>query len=225
MTQKRGLTATTAVAVGAVAAVSFSMSFTSLTALAAQAHIAISWGLPVELDAGMLVASLATITLRKQRSRTVRGYPVFVVLALASLSIWANALHATGGRISSGSASILGATAPVVLLLCGHLLLITMTNTVGATSSTPRRSGARATGSSVGSSMGGSKALDGAVDVAAGAPKSDRAAIIARIIEHHRATAGVWPSGPTVAGDWLGGSVSRKTGSRLVAAARAAVGE
>src|SRR5665213_2535795 len=127
----------------------------------------------------MLVASLATITLRKQRSRTVRGYPVFVVLALASLSIWANALHATGGRISTGSASVLGAAAPVVLLLCGHLLLITMTDSAGAASSTKLRSGVRAKGSSVSAPMGSSKALDGEVAIAVGAPKSDRAAVIA----------------------------------------------
>jgi hypothetical protein len=210
MPKNRALTATTAIAVGAVAAVSFSMSFATLTALAAQAHIAIQWGLPVELDAGMLVASLATVTLRRRRSRAVRAYPVAVVLILAAISIWANALHATGGRISAGSASILGAAAPIVLLLCGHLLLITMTDTVGAPSSTSRCSVARAKGSSVNAPLAGSNARDGAVDVVVGAPKSDRAAVIAWARAEQ--AAGRMPSGVEL-GLRLG--KSRKTGARV----------
>ena len=135
-----------------------------------------------------------------------------------------NALAAMHQTLTASEMAALGAIAPVVACVTAHILLL-LTAPDGTT---PKHPVGRAKRSSAGSPVGGSNGVpvvgNSAVDVKGRAPKSDRAAILTQIAEH-RLTTGAWPSGPTVAGDWLGGSVSRKTGSRLVATARAAAGE
>lgn len=119
-----------AIAVMIVGLISFILSFTSLTALAAMARIpdTVAWGWPLMVDGTIVVATFGTLVLRTRDRVATRGYPWAVLIVFGALSIYANGVHATGSHIGSTEAFIVGAVAPFALLTSTHLLVLMLTS-------------------------------------------------------------------------------------------------
>ncbi|KQP01433.1 DUF2637 domain-containing protein [Leifsonia sp. Leaf264] len=121
-----GLIWATAVGVVVILGAAFLISFQSLTAVAVASRIPewIAPAFPVAVDGLIAVATFAAVIL-EPRSRALRVYG-FLVLALgASISIWANGLHSAGtDHLDPSERWIVGATAPVALVLGTHLLTL-----------------------------------------------------------------------------------------------------
>lgn len=189
-----------------IAVCSFAMSFHALSDLAVAARIEgpLSYGLPVVVDGTAIVAATSAGALSKAKHRAVRFYPWFVVAVMGVISLAANAVHAVGGAMAPSFAAGIGSIPPISLALSVHLAIESLrvsTSRPVARAATPARTRAVSVPSAVKPrTVSGSK--QAGVD-----------AVLAYVAEHN-----TWPSGQTV-GDLL--NVSRKTGSRYVAAARA----
>jgi hypothetical protein len=119
-----------AIAVMLVGLISFTLSFTALTGLATMARIpaTVAWGWPLMVDGTIVVATFGTLVLRTRDRIATRGYPWAVLIVFGALSIYANGVHATGGRIGSTEAFVVGAVAPFALLTSTHLLVLMLTS-------------------------------------------------------------------------------------------------
>ena len=119
-----------AIAVMIVGLISFTLSFTALTGLATMARIpaTVAWGWPLMVDGTIVVATFGTLVLRTRDRIATRGYPWAVLIVFGALSIYANGVHATGGRIGTTEAFVVGAVAPFALLTSTHLLVLMLTS-------------------------------------------------------------------------------------------------
>jgi hypothetical protein len=124
-----------AIAVMIVGLISFTLSFTALTGLATMARIpaSVAWGWPLMVDGTIVVATFGTLVLRTRDRIATRGYPWAVLIVFGALSIYANGVHATGGRIGTTEAFVVGAVAPFALLTSTHLLVLMLTSPERAT--------------------------------------------------------------------------------------------
>jgi hypothetical protein len=178
-----------------------------------------TFAIPVSIDGAGTVAAFLLLIGSARTTRAARAYVPGIVGLMVVVSAAANFLSAQGIELTGAERGWVSVIPPVSLALVLHMVL---GRAVGATSTTSKRPVNRASRSSVSAPLDGSRMGNVVADVAGGAPSW--AAMLGRIVEHDSAT-GSWPTGPTVSNEWLGGSVSRKTGSRLVAAARATAGE
>jgi hypothetical protein len=194
-------------------------SFDSLTGLAGSAGIHPAWTLAAATDGAAAVASLAALVKRSARGFE-KSYPGTVAVLMVVVSATANAIHAQATPLSSPERIGLSTIAPISAALAVHLAITLGGQAQKSARRVPATVAAKAT---LASSKAAAPARSGPAGVKPNASK-DRTALLARIRDHAEST-GAWPSGPMVASEWLGGSVSRKTGSRLVAAARSAAGE
>lgn len=190
-----------------IAVCSFALSFHALSDLAVAARIPVhlSWALPIVVDGTAVVAALTAQQLSRAKSRAVRSYPWIVVVMMGLFSCAANAVHAVGGTIPPSLAAGIGSIPAISLAAAVHLAIESLrvgTSRPAARAVTPARIRAVSAPAAVKPrTVSGSK--QAGVD-----------AVLAYVAEHN-----TWPSGRTV-GDLL--NVSRKTGSRYVAAAREA---
>lgn len=118
------ITALRAATAGSVvlAGVTFSMSFTALTELAAQNGVpsAQAWGLPIAIDGLMVVATASTVALK---AKAAIRYAYFALVLGTGLSILGNGLHAaTNGQGPIGIG--IGSLIPIILFIATHLTLL-----------------------------------------------------------------------------------------------------
>ncbi|WIE81191.1 DUF2637 domain-containing protein [Curtobacterium sp. MCSS17_016] len=234
-----------AIAVMIVGLISFTLSFTALTGLATMARIpaTVAWGWPLMVDGTIVVATFGTLVLRTRDRIATRGYPWAVLIVFGALSIYANGVHATGGRIGTTEAFVVGAVAPFALLTSTHLLVLMLTSpekqtldrdlrepvTTPATEPVPDAVATEetpATSTSVPDSTERAAARPMSLAPAPVPPaqpvrparqsapgKPKSEAQVQRLVLDFFAEQGRWPSG-TVVGGWLGKSA--KTGVRFV---------
>ncbi len=234
-----------AIAVMIVGLISFTLSFTALTGLATMARIpaSVAWGWPLMVDGTIVVATFGTLVLRTRDRIATRGYPWAVLIVFGALSIYANGVHATGGRIGTTEAFVVGAVAPFALLTSTHLLVLMLTSPEKQTldrdlqertaaASAPSTSAQQPTGSPAnatpptiatlsasepsGSTAAPTKQARPTKPSSNARPKSETQ--VQRLVLEHYSEHGQWPTG-SVVGGWLG--KSGKTGIRFVNRVRA----
>jgi hypothetical protein len=117
------------VALIAVVAGAFVLSFDAITAVSEAAHIddGLSWLMPVGVDGAMTVGTMAALVLKMLGKKT--GYAWIVVLAGVVISIACNALHATQSegtvvKLTGWQQGAVSAIPAVALALSLHLLII-----------------------------------------------------------------------------------------------------
>jgi len=222
------------IAVMIVGLVSFTLSFTALTQLAAMARIPaeVAWGWPLMVDGTIVVATFGTLVLRTRDRVAARTYPWMVLMIFGAISIYANGVHATGGHIGTSQAFVVGAVAPFALLTSTHLLVLMLTSPEKeASDSDLRREAKKKTATTapaapvppVRSATSTPSTTTTAPPAAvvpspvhprpAPSPSAVPDDAVERRILEYRSENGRWPSGGTV-GQWLGKSA--KTGVRLV---------
>lgn len=118
-----------ACAVSLVILFSFALSFSSQVQLAIAARISplVAWGLPLIVDGTILVATFGTLILHP-RGRGPSAYAWFILTLFGAVSIYSNAIHATGKDLSEMEASIIGAVPAIALLASMHLLVLMLTS-------------------------------------------------------------------------------------------------
>lgn len=188
-----------------VAFLAFALSFVALrdVAIAIRVPEELAWAWPIALDGAVVVATITAVAVRNDRSRPVRFYPWAVLIVFSSISLAANALHATGSEIPEAAAAWLGAVAPATLLLSVHLVVICIEHSPApkprASRPEPRKSATAAR-----AAVTPSSARTGAREARQAAAQQALAAF-----EQH----GTWPSSAEVA-RWLGQST--RSGRRLL---------
>jgi hypothetical protein len=152
------------------------------------------------------------------------------LVIFGALSIYANGIHAVGGSIAPTAAFIIGAVAPVALLMSTHLLVLMLHSPVPdktdeQLAASVRKANAAALLAARASAGENVRALPQAAsalaapDAAVGAALLDsdgRDSTVSRIIAHH-VQFGEWPTGAVI-GSWVGRS--SRTGTRLLQEAR-----
>jgi Protein of unknown function (DUF2637) len=123
------IVAVVAACVGVVALVAgaFVFSYPGLHAVALQARVSprLAKGYPLMLDALLVVAMPAALTLRSA-GWSSRLLAWIVLLALLCAAAGADALHAAGGHLKARPAAITAAILPWALVLIAFILLLTM---------------------------------------------------------------------------------------------------
>lgn len=109
-----------------LAAGAFTLSFVALTDLAITGgvHRPLAWMWPLIVDGLVVVATVAVVTLGDRRKR---WYPWLLLTGGASVSVAANAYHATmpnGATMPPGMAAAVASVPPVLLLAVTHLTVI-----------------------------------------------------------------------------------------------------
>jgi hypothetical protein len=208
----------------AVAAAAAWASADSLLRLATEAGVTPAFAIPVSIDGAGTVAAFSLLLGQARATRAARAYANGIVALMVVVSAAANFLSAQGIQLTGAERGWVSTIPPISLALVLHMALSRAGGAANVTKPRPVNArAARAVPATPASSKAAASAGSGSAGLKGNTPK-DRAAVLQRITDHFAAT-GEWPSGPTVAGEWLGGEVSRKTGSRLVAAARSAEGE
>jgi hypothetical protein len=114
--------ATGTVAVGGLA---FSLSFNALAALAADSGVSVPWMLPLVVDGGVIVATSATIALRRNR------WFAWMLLVLSSaVSVAGNVAHAS--ETSGTPIAMVIAGIPALWLLAATHLTVMLVNQDGS---------------------------------------------------------------------------------------------
>lgn len=98
-----------------VGALSFSLSFSALSALAADNGVGQAWMLPLVVDGGMIVATAATIALRRSR-----WFAWMLMILSSAVSVAGNVAHAPGSAV----AMVIAAIPAVWLLAATHLTVM-----------------------------------------------------------------------------------------------------
>ncbi|AAC18475.1 hypothetical protein SEA_LAKES_38 [Mycobacterium phage Lakes] len=100
----------------AVGGLAFSLSFTALSELSAANGVAQSWMVPLVIDGGILVATMATVALSRH------GWYAWALLILSSLmSVAGNVAHAQPHGLI---AMVIAAIPPLWLLASTHLTVL-----------------------------------------------------------------------------------------------------
>lgn len=105
----------------AVGALAFSLSFTALSDLAAANGVAHgqAWAIPLVLDGGVIVATSATLALKRHR------WFAWMLLILSSMvSVAGNVAHAHETTAGSIIAMVIAAIPPLWLLAATHLTVM-----------------------------------------------------------------------------------------------------
>lgn len=109
----RKVAAAGTVAVGGLA---FALSFTALSELSAANGVGQAWMVPLVVDGGIIVATMATVALRRH------GWYAWTLLLLSSLvSVAGNVAHA---QPHGGIAMVIAAIPPLWLLASTHLTVL-----------------------------------------------------------------------------------------------------
>ncbi|QGJ87763.1 membrane protein [Mycobacterium phage Leogania] len=100
----------------AVGGLAFALSFTSLSELSAANGVGQAWMVPLVVDGGIIVATMATVALRRHQ------WYAWTLLLLSSLvSVAGNVAHA---QPHGGIAMVIAAIPPLWLLAATHLTVL-----------------------------------------------------------------------------------------------------
>ena len=190
-----------------ITALGFVVSYRAMESLAVSCNISPAWAFPLIINGMLLVSALATTPLAS-RPRSDRWFAYATLGGFSFLSLWAHGLHSISGTeaLHPAVAFALSATPALALLASTHLaLFMAKSHKAPRAASAPKPARTRAA----------------VVVPAAKAVAVPASSVEAQILAYRDEHGGVWPTGAYVTSEWLEGK-SSKTGSRAVAAVRAA---
>lgn len=213
-----------------LAAVSFTMSYSGLVAVAPWAGLpaVLYWTVPVMIDSGIVIFGLAVFVMRARSQLGALLYAWGLFALFTSLSIAANVMHALDATSGDEfhrrvTGAVIAGTAPFLVATASHMLTLTVIEPAEKLVETTKAVKARVSAPAPnptppGAAVTARPSSPAAVTVATQAPPARVAGVsVSQVDERIRAAlrAGSVPTGRDV-GDWLGGK-SPRTGQRHLA--------